>query len=106
MGRRLYELCEEKELVWAGGQIDPNRERQDELHSRGHFPRVDEAASPMDDLMLKDILLLRHKTNRRRHPKWIEISYTYKKWHQQYLRRGHMLQDEVKARLSIMSTVE
>jgi len=101
--RRLYELCEEKELVWDRGQQDPHKDRRaEEEQAHGRFPRVDEQASLVDDLQLKDILKLRHKTNRRRHPKWIEITYQYKKWHQQYLRRKAMLEDEVKARMGVI----
>lgn len=102
--RRLYELCEEYEIVWHRGQAELNRESADEESKKqGRFPRVDEQASLVDDLALRDILKLRHKTNRRCHPKWVEITYQHKKGHKQYLRRRHMLQDEAKARMSMLS---
>lgn len=109
--RRLYALCEEKELVWEGGQPDPSR-RQKRLSTdpeggaakvdRGRFPYVDEQASLIDELGLREILRLRHRTNSRRHPKWLELRYWYKKWHRQYLRRRQMLKDEVKERMGIL----
>lgn len=113
--RRLAELLEEKEIVWAKGQTDPkanlgrSKIRQDliggtpgEEVNRGQFPYVDEQASLIDSLELREILRLRHRTNKRRHPKWLEITYQYKKWHKQYLRRRAMLQDEVKARMGVL----
>jgi hypothetical protein len=109
--RRLYKLVEEKELVWDGGQIDFRKMAKnrgaaeasgDGAGERGHFPYVDEQASLIDDLQLREILRIRHRMNRRRHFKWIEMSYQYKKWHQQYLRRRAMANDEVKARMGVL----
>jgi len=102
--RRLYELCEEKEIVWDGGLNDPRRmDGQDGgAGGRGHFPYIDEKAGLLDELMLKDILRLSHRTNSRRHPKWQEIQFWYKKWHRQYLRRREILKDEVKSRMGVL----
>jgi len=103
--RRLYKLYEEKEIAWLGGQLDVrklSRRGGDGTDERGHFPYVDEQASLIDDLQLKEILRLKHRINRRRHFKWLEITYQYKKWHQQYLRRRAVLQDEVKARMGVL----
>jgi len=101
--RRLYELCEESELVWQGTQEEP-RDEEEEEGDRGRFPKVDEQAGLVDDLQLQNILKLRHKTARRRHPKWIEIQGQYKRWKGQYERRRVMLKDEVKARMHLMAT--
>jgi len=102
--RRLYELCEEKEIVWDGGLNDPRRLDASDSGAggRGHFPYIDEKAGLLDELMLKDILRLGHRTNSRRHPKWTEIQFWYKKWHRQYLRRREMLKDEVKSRMGVL----
>jgi len=106
--RRLYKLLEEKEIVWQGGKLDVRKMsrggRQDGKadSSRGHFPYVDEQASLIDDLQLREILRLRHRINRRRHFKWIAIRYQYKRWHSQYLRRRSMMLDEVKSRMGVM----
>lgn len=104
--RRLYKLYEEKEIAWLGGQLDVRklaRKGGDGTAERGHFPYVDEQASLIDDLQLKEILRFsRHRINRRRHFKWLEISYQYKKWHQQYLRRRAVLLDEAKARMGVL----
>eukprot|EP00811_Abedinium_folium_P002178 NODE_11997_length_1252_cov_9.296889.p2 GENE.NODE_11997_length_1252_cov_9.296889~~NODE_11997_length_1252_cov_9.296889.p2 ORF type:complete len:289 (-),score=38.93 NODE_11997_length_1252_cov_9.296889:303-1169(-) len=96
--KRLAELTEEFELVWE--TRDGRRRRADGDH--GIFPYVDEKASLVDDLRLDTILKLRHRTKRRRMPKWIEIQYVTKKWHQQYMRRRHMLKDEAAARHGIV----
>lgn len=111
--KRLMELCEEKEIVWERGRMPdrdgpmkrkPNPDQADkELLERGHFPFVDEQASLIDELALKDILRVRHKTNRRRQPYWIEYQYQHKQKHQQYLRRREMLKDEAKARLGLQT---
>lgn len=103
--RRLYKLCEEKEIVWERGRMDQDRKKKGdhltENLDRGHFPYVDEQASLIDELVLKEILKLRHKTKTRRHPRWIEITYQRKQWHQQYLRRRQMLKDELKVRMGL-----
>lgn len=97
--RRLYELCEEKEIAYEGrlekmdGQAQGTRipdGLSEKPADRGRFPYVDEKASLIDELKLRDILKLRHKTNSRHHPKWKEVRYWFKKWQQQYLRRRHM----------------
>lgn len=102
---RLMKLCEEKEIVWEKGRLDQDRNKKREQLTenldRGHFPYVDEQASLIDDLVLREILKLRHKTKTRRHPRWIEISYQRKRWHQQYLRRRQMLKDEMKVRMGL-----
>lgn len=105
--RRLYKLLEEKEIVWERGQLDvrklSKRGAEGESDgSRGNFPFVDEQASLIDDLQLREILRLRHRINRRRHFKWIAIRYQYKKWHAQYLRRRDMVLDEAKARMGVL----
>lgn len=106
--RRVQELVEEWELVWEAGQNNPNAERRppkgDELNEvdRGRFPYIDEQAGLLDDLKLDDILKLSHRTKNRRHPKWREIAYEYKKSHIQYLRRRQMNLDEAKARMGVM----
>eukprot|EP00928_Gymnodinium_smaydae_P014227 TRINITY_DN1517_c0_g1_i2.p1 TRINITY_DN1517_c0_g1~~TRINITY_DN1517_c0_g1_i2.p1 ORF type:complete len:380 (+),score=64.08 TRINITY_DN1517_c0_g1_i2:148-1140(+) len=101
--KRLYELCEEKEIVWSWGQRDPNVDRNDGASGdHGRFPHVDEQANLVDELKLDAILKLRHKTNGRRRQKWTEIQYEFKRRHQQYLRRRHILQDEMKARLGVL----
>mmetsp|Transcript_39884 Transcript_39884/g.87052 ORF Transcript_39884/g.87052 Transcript_39884/m.87052 type:complete len:344 (-) Transcript_39884:28-1059(-) len=102
--RRLYELCEEYELVWMKREDMEKTMKKPLLgeakKDRGRFPYVDEQASLVEDMRLADILRIRHKIKRRRHPKWIEINYTYKKWHKQYLRRRQMNLDEVKAQMA------
>lgn len=107
--RRLYELCEEWELVWEGGQNDPRKPQQRRsllgdapAIDRGRFPFVDEQASLMDELSLREILRLSHRTKSRRHPKWRETAYWYKKCHRQYLRRKAMNEDEVKQRMGLL----
>uniref|UniRef100_A0A7S1M8V0 Uncharacterized protein n=1 Tax=Alexandrium catenella TaxID=2925 RepID=A0A7S1M8V0_ALECA len=107
--RRLYQLCEEWELVWEGGLNDPRRPRPQkqlpdgqEVKDRGRFPFVDEQASLIDELGLRDILRLAHRTKSRRHPKWREAAYWYKKCHSQYLRRKAILDEEVKQRMGAL----
>jgi len=107
--RRLFMLLEEQEIVWTGGQLDLRKMarkgaggNEDSTKERGHFPYVDEQASLIDDLQLREILRLRHRINRRRHFKWMEIAYQYKRWHQQYLRRRAVMLDEVKARMGVL----
>lgn len=119
--RRLYELCEEKEIAFdgklekrpkggasgdggggsKGGGADGLSEQPAD---RGRFPYVDEKASLIDELNLREILKLRHKTNSRHHPKWKEVRYCFKKWQQQYLRRRHMQKEELKERLGVLKT--
>eukprot|EP00933_Yihiella_yeosuensis_P066742 TRINITY_DN71168_c0_g1_i1.p1 TRINITY_DN71168_c0_g1~~TRINITY_DN71168_c0_g1_i1.p1 ORF type:complete len:277 (-),score=33.19 TRINITY_DN71168_c0_g1_i1:263-1093(-) len=101
---RLYSLCEEEELVWKDGLNDPRRQmsEQGDSKNRGRFPYIDEKAGLIDELTLRDILRLGHRTNSRRHPKWKELQFWYKKWHRQYLRRRQMLKDEVKARMGVL----
>mmetsp|Transcript_96464 Transcript_96464/g.287896 ORF Transcript_96464/g.287896 Transcript_96464/m.287896 type:complete len:292 (-) Transcript_96464:130-1005(-) len=108
--RRLYELCEEWELVWEGGLNDPRKppplralpDGSAQVKDRGRFPFVDEQASLIDDLGLREILRLAHRTSSRRHPKWREAVYWYKKRHSQYLRRKAMAEDEVKQRMGLL----
>jgi len=101
--RRLYQLCEEKEIVWDNGLNDPRRHDVDDGRGgRGHFPYIDEKAGLIDELTLKEILRIGHRTNSRRHPKWKELQFWYKKWHRQYLRRRQMLKDEVKSRMGVL----
>lgn len=101
--QRLYALCEEKEIVWEGSQRDwRNPGSKSEAGARGRFPQIDEQASLIGDLLLKDILRLNYKTNLRRHPKWVEMTYWLKKCHRQYLRRRQMLKDEEKARMGVL----
>eukprot|EP00930_Biecheleria_cincta_P059506 TRINITY_DN45223_c0_g1_i1.p1 TRINITY_DN45223_c0_g1~~TRINITY_DN45223_c0_g1_i1.p1 ORF type:complete len:317 (+),score=68.07 TRINITY_DN45223_c0_g1_i1:53-952(+) len=101
--RRLYQLCEEKEIVWDKGLNDPRRiQAGDDGGDRGHFPYIDEQAGLLDELQLKDILRLAHRRKERRHPKWRELQFWYKKWHQQYMRRREMLKDEAKARMGVL----
>lgn len=109
--RRLQELVEEWEIVWEEGQNDPRRSSRagrseaEEGVDRGHFPYIDEKASLIDDLTLKEILRLNYKTKSRRHPKWKEIQYEYQKGHRQYLRRRQMLLDESKARMNVIRNI-
>jgi len=101
--RRLYEICEEREIVWDKGQADFSRDgHQDTEQKATGFPYVDESVGSVEDLLLRDILKLKHKTNRRRHPKWLEIRWQRQQWHKQYLRRKHILEDEVKARMGVL----
>lgn len=109
--RRLYQLCEEKEIVWDKGQRpvssggrarSPTSASAEDDVDRGRFPFVQEEASLVDELGLETILKLRHKTNRRRSPRYIEVVYQMKKGHKQYLRRRHMVMDEVKARMGVL----
>lgn len=100
--RRLYQLCDEKEIIWDGGLNDPRKYDTAEGGPRGRFPYVDDHAGLLDELSLSEILRVSHRTNSRRHPKWKEIQYWFKRWHRMYLRRRHMLKDEVKARMGIM----
>jgi len=93
--KRLYELCEEKEIVWEKGQDRPE-DRKTPLEMR--FPYVDEQASLMDELPLKDILRFRHRTKSRRKPWWREIQFYRKQCHRQFLRRKAMVELEEKAR--------
>ncbi|CAJ1413870.1 unnamed protein product [Effrenium voratum] len=96
--RRLFELCEEKEIVWDGGQIGARRRTgREEASKRGNFPYIDEQAGLLDELNLDEILRLRHKTKSRRLPKWKAISWWFKRWHRVYLRRRAMVIEEVKA---------
>lgn len=99
--RRLMALCHQYEMVWY--ERPPRRRSAGGAHAdqgpdRGEFPYVDEQASLLDDQRLDAILRTRHRLNRRRHPKWIEIQYVKKQWHRQYLRRKQMLALEVKER--------
>jgi len=114
--RRLYELCEEKEIAFGGmlerkprgggadgggaGRGGTGDGLSEKPTDRGRFPYVDEKASLIDEVNLNQILRLRHKTNSRHHPKWREVRYTFKKWQQQYLRRRHMLKEEEKERMT------
>lgn len=109
--RRLQELLEEWYLVWEDGQKDPRKERvvkgkagdEDTKEvDRGRFPYIDEQAGLLDDVVLADILRLNHRIKSRRHPKWKEIQYEFKKGHRQYLRRKRMMDDEAKARMGVM----
>lgn len=108
--KRLYQLCEEWELVWEGGRNDPRRppprrqlpDGSAEAKDRGRFPYVDEQASLMDELGLKEILRLAHKTSSRRHPKWREREYWFRKCHASYLRRRAMNEEEVKQRVGVL----
>merc|ERR1712129_206794 len=71
---------------------------------RGRFPYVDEKASLIDELNLREILKLRHRTKSRHHPKRKEVRYCFKKWQQQYLRRRHMRKEELKERMGVLKT--
>lgn len=98
--RRLRQLCEEYEIVWEKGQADDAAE--DNESPRGRFPYIDEQASLVDELSLKSILRLRHKTKRRRSPAWIEAVYQMKRGHKQYLRRREIVKEEVNARQGVV----
>eukprot|EP00931_Biecheleriopsis_adriatica_P120303 TRINITY_DN95417_c0_g1_i1.p1 TRINITY_DN95417_c0_g1~~TRINITY_DN95417_c0_g1_i1.p1 ORF type:complete len:312 (+),score=69.97 TRINITY_DN95417_c0_g1_i1:66-938(+) len=101
--RRLYQLCAEKEIIWDNGLNDPRRYDKDEgAGSLGRFPYIDEQAGLLDELQLREILRLSHRRKERRHPKWKEIQFWFKKWRSQYLRRREILKDEVKARMGLL----
>eukprot|EP00435_Cladocopium_sp_Y103_P053650 s699_g17.t1 len=85
VARKLRQLCEEKEIRASGEGPD-----------RGNFPYVDEQASLLDELTLNEILRIRHKTNSRRHPKWKEVQYWFKRWHGIYLRKRAIKRAELK----------
>lgn len=95
--RRLYELCEEKEIRWPR----PPRPRR-QIGEHGIFPYVEEKGSLVNNLFLNQITRLRHRTRRRKLPKWIAIESQMKHNHQQYLRRRQMLSDEAQARFGVM----
>eukprot|EP00929_Paragymnodinium_shiwhaense_P108460 TRINITY_DN7477_c0_g2_i1.p1 TRINITY_DN7477_c0_g2~~TRINITY_DN7477_c0_g2_i1.p1 ORF type:complete len:313 (-),score=54.44 TRINITY_DN7477_c0_g2_i1:54-992(-) len=99
--RRLYELCEEKEIVWAPGQ-KLDAEKEEAAGGHGRFPRIDEQASLVDNLGLPEILRLRHKTKSRHHPKWARIQRQFDKWQAQYESRRVVVKAEQKARISII----
>ena len=92
--RKLRQLCEEKEIV-KGGLTSRQRGLVAES-DRGNFPYVDEKASLLDEVTLDEILRIRHKTNSRRHPKWKEIQYWFKRWHRIYLRKRAIKLAELK----------
>lgn len=99
--RRVQELMEEYTLVWDGGLKKPRDLALDD-GERGHFPFVDEQASLISEMALRDILKVSHRTKSRRHPKWQEIQYEFKRGHQTYLRRRQMLLDEAKSRMGVV----
>mmetsp|Transcript_43112 Transcript_43112/g.100475 ORF Transcript_43112/g.100475 Transcript_43112/m.100475 type:complete len:291 (-) Transcript_43112:33-905(-) len=103
--RRLMELLEEEEIVWKDGQSGQRRGAKTTQDNRGNFPYIDERAGLLDELNLADILRLRHKTNSRRHPKWKEIQFWFKKWHRSYLRRRAINIAEAKARMGVLKQV-
>lgn len=97
--RQLRQLCEEKEIVFKDGIAglrDPRQRAGAEGIDRGNFPYVDEQASLLDELTLDEILRIRHKTNSRRHPKWKEVQYWFKRWHGIYLRKRAIKRAELK----------
>jgi len=100
--RRLRELCEEYEIVWHFGQVDPGSARQAEANSREKFPYVDEQASLVDDLRLNQIQQFRHRINSRRKPLWRAITNQEKLFHKQYLRRRAMNLEEKKAESGVV----
>lgn len=103
--RRLYGLCDEYELVWRKGQR-PLEPREDENEgTRGRFPYVDEQHSALGDLNLSDILRVNHRIKSRRHPRWKEAVYLFKKARAQYLIRRQVCKDEAKARQGVMKQV-
>lgn len=97
--RKLRQLCEEQEIVFKNGIAglrDPRQRAGAEGPDRGNFPYVDEQASLLDELTLDEILRIRHKTNSRRHPKWKEVQYWFKRWHGIYLRKRAIKRAELK----------
>mmetsp|Transcript_17329 Transcript_17329/g.47043 ORF Transcript_17329/g.47043 Transcript_17329/m.47043 type:complete len:290 (-) Transcript_17329:391-1260(-) len=100
--RRLRELCEEHEIVWHLGQVDPGRVRQADANSREKFPYVDEQASLVDDLRLNQIHQFGHRINSRRKPLWRAIANQEKLFHRQYLRRRAMNLEEKKAQSGVI----
>jgi len=65
------------------------------------LPYIDEQASVLQSMMLKDVLFTRHRTRRRRHPKWVEIEWVFKKWHRAYLHKRRIAREEAKEKLGI-----
>lgn len=98
--RRLMQLCDEWEIVWQGGQADDYDDENE--RTRGRFPYIDEQAALVDDLQLKSILRLRHKTKRRRSPKWIEAVYQMKKGRSEYERRRQVNKEEADQRKGVV----
>eukprot|EP00397_Hematodinium_sp_SG-2012_P050184 GEMP01058209.1.p1 GENE.GEMP01058209.1~~GEMP01058209.1.p1 ORF type:complete len:257 (+),score=23.62 GEMP01058209.1:119-889(+) len=94
--RRMYRLCQQYQTTWKPW-TPPTESKHD--NKEDAFPYVDENASVMADLGLKDILHSRHKTRTRRHPKWVEIQWWLRKWKNAYLhrRRIKIVEDEAKS---------
>lgn len=98
--RRLMQLCEEWEITWEGGQAEDEDEENEP--ARGRFPYIDEQASLVDELTLKSILRLRHKTKCRRSPRWLEAVYHMKKGRSSYLRRRAVCTEEANAQMGVL----
>jgi len=114
---RLYELCEEKEIMWHDVMVDPRGKPLSPRPprgadgsqgatgggtDRGRFPYIDEQASLVDELRLEEVLRLRHRRSERRHPKWIEKAYQCRQRHKKYLHRRAINNDEVKERMGVL----
>lgn len=81
--RRMYRLAHQYMTIWRAKKPPDTAKTEGD----GQFPYVEEDASMMADLGQKHILHSRHKTRRRRHPKWLEICYFKRRWHNLYLMR-------------------
>ncbi|CAE7508543.1 unnamed protein product [Symbiodinium natans] len=107
--RRLMHLVEEQDIVWDKGQRVATRvatrSGMTKEDKRGNFPYIDEKAGLLDELELASILRVNHKTNSRRHPKWKEIQFWFKKWHRVYLRKRAVKIAEAKARMGVLKQV-
>jgi len=94
--RRIYRLCHQYETIWKphfrAEDVGQGGGGKDDLDgSADSFPYVEETASLVPDLSLKNILHSRHKTRSRRHPKWLEVKWFQRKWHNMYLHRRRVV---------------
>lgn len=98
--RRIYRLCHQYETIWkphfrAEDMVGQGEDGAD--GSADSFPYVEETASLVPDLSLKNILHSRHKTRSRRHPKWLEVKWFQRKWHNMYLHRRRVVRQSLEA---------
>jgi len=101
--RRMYRLCHQYESIWKPFFRKEDRDT-DGASEDNNFPYVEETASLVPDLSLKNILHSRHKTRSRRHPKWLEVKWFQRKWHNAYLHRRRLrLQAEEAEKVSSQS---
>mmetsp|Transcript_74653 Transcript_74653/g.155661 ORF Transcript_74653/g.155661 Transcript_74653/m.155661 type:complete len:310 (+) Transcript_74653:114-1043(+) len=115
--RKIQALVHEHSVVWhsggsgkaPGNQATTSRAKagaggaQAGEKNRGNFPYIEEQASLLTELNLRAMLRVAHRTNLRRHPKWREIEYEFKKGHRNYLRRRDVMLKEQKASMGIIT---